>query len=250
MSSLLEHHCKEDAFEFDFRDKMNSILELVRRIGAVNAAEHRKTRAMIVNRPHSDPKQPPDSVAVITAEVELLSVSDDQELRLQNNVQEEIIRSLAYPEMTFRYERIVEAYPATFEWVFRDPTADQLPWSNFSRWLETGNGVYWINGKAGSGKSTLMKHIFDSQRTRKDLATWANTSETDDDSPLCFATLFFWNSGTIEQKSQMGLLRSLLYQVLRTCPNLVRAVGIARRTPKRESPPYTTPTTPFLFINY
>ena len=28
----------------------------------------------------------------------------------------------------------------------------------------------------------------------------------------------------------------------------VRACGIAHRTPKRESLPYTTPTTPFLFI--
>ena len=127
MSSLLEHHRKEDGFEFDVRDKLNSILELVRRVDAFNAAEHQKTRAMIVNKPHSDHKRRPDSVAVITAEVELLSVSDDQELRLQNKVQEEIIRCLAYPEMTFRYERIVEAYPTTFEWVFRDPTADQLP---------------------------------------------------------------------------------------------------------------------------
>jgi hypothetical protein len=191
MSSLLEHHCKEDEFEFNVRDKLNSILELVRRIDTPNAAEHQKTRAMIVNKSHSDHKRGPDRVAVITAEVELLSISDDQELRLQNKVQEEIIRSLAYPEMTFRYERIVEAYPTTFEWVFRDPTVDQLPWSSFSDWLEIGNGVYWINRKAGSGKSTLMKHIFDSRRARKELATWANTPETDDDKPLCFATFFF-----------------------------------------------------------
>jgi hypothetical protein len=223
MSSLLDHHIKEDEFEFDIRDKLNSILELVRRIDDVNAVEHQKTRAMIVHKQQSDPRRP-NPFAVITAGVELLSVSDDQELKLQNKVQEEIIRSLTYPEMTFRYERILEAYPTTFDWVFRDPTADQLPWSNFSHWLETGNGVYWIHGKAGSGKSTLMKHIFDSHRTRKDLATWASTSETDDHRPLCFATFFFWNSGTPEQKSQMGLLRSLLYQVLRTCPNLIPVI--------------------------
>jgi hypothetical protein len=162
MSSLLEHHCKEDAFKFNIRDKINSMLELVRRIDIINAAEHQKTRAIIVNRSHSDPKRRPDHVAVITAKVKLLSISEDQELKLQNKVQEEIIRSLAYPKMTFRYKRIVEAYPTTFKWVFRDPTADQLPWSNFSHWLKTGNSVYWINGKAGSGKSTLIKHIFDS----------------------------------------------------------------------------------------
>jgi hypothetical protein len=227
MSSLLDHHIKEDRFEFDVRNKLNSILELVRRIDAVNAVEHQKTRSMIVNKPQSDDSDPnrrPDPVAVITAEVELLSVSEEEELKLQKNVKEEIIRYIAYPEMTFRYERILEAYPTTFEWVFRDPTADQLPWNSFSDWLETGDGVYWINGKAGSGKSTLMKHIFDSQRTQNYLATWASTSGTDDSRPLCFATFFFWNSGTPEQKSQMGLIRSLLYQVLRTCPNLIPVI--------------------------
>jgi predicted ATPase len=177
--------------EAGMRDNLETIIELVRRIDAVNAEEHRRTREMIVNARHS--KQPADGVARITAEVELLSVSDEQEMKLQNNVQEEIIRALAYPEMTFRYERIMEAYPTTFEWAFRDPTAEQLPWSNFSHWLEAGSGVYWVNGKAGSGKSTLMKHIFDAERTRRCLKTWASTSETDGgcDTPLCFATFFF-----------------------------------------------------------
>lgn len=31
---------------------------------------------------------------------------------------------------------------------------------SIAEWLESGSGVYWISGKAGSGKSTLMKHLF------------------------------------------------------------------------------------------
>lgn len=32
-------------------------------------------------------------------------------------------------------------------------------WNDFVAWLEEGDGLYWIAGKAGSGKSTLMKYI-------------------------------------------------------------------------------------------
>lgn len=38
--------------------------------------------------------------------------------------------------------------------------------------------------------------------------------------PLCLATFFFWLSGTPEEKSQVGLLRALLFQILSSCPQL------------------------------
>jgi hypothetical protein len=141
-------------------------------------------------------------------------------------VQDSILASLAYPSMTERYQDIIEAHPKTFQWVFENPTADQLPWSNFSEWLIKGSGVYWINGKAGSGKSTLLKHIFDDPRTKQYLMMWAKKviRREHQPPPLCLATFFFWNSGSPEQKSQSGLLRALLYQVLSSCPDLVSVI--------------------------
>jgi hypothetical protein len=56
--------------------------------------------------------------------------------------------------MTDWYEEILPAHKSTFEWVFRSPET-KAPWSNFAKWLETGSGIYWMNGKAGPGKSTL-----------------------------------------------------------------------------------------------
>jgi hypothetical protein len=41
---------------------------------------------------------------------------------------------------------------------------------------------------------------------------------------LFTASFFFWNSGFPMQKSQAGLLQSLLYQVLRACPSLIMEV--------------------------
>ena len=89
----------------------------------------------------------------------------------------------------------------------RSGYAKHLPWSNFADWLACGDGVYWINGKAGSGKSTLMSYITSERRTRKALTNWARSSD------LLMVSFFFWNAGTGLQKSSQGLLRSLLYQI-------------------------------------
>lgn len=82
---------------------------------------------------------------------------------------------------------------------------EEQPWSNFVDWLERGKEVYWIFGKAGSGKTTLMNYIDSSYRTKGRLKTWAKGSE------LVMTSCFFWNPGTALQKSSQGLLRSLLY---------------------------------------
>lgn len=82
------------------------------------------------------------------------------------------------------------------------------PWPDFLDWLEHGQGVYWMNGKPGSGKSTLMSYLTGHKRTVKALETWANGSD------LLIPSFFFWNLGTALQKSSQGLLRSLLYQIV------------------------------------
>jgi hypothetical protein len=154
----------------------------------------------------------------ITAGIEMLNVSKPAEFKLRRDVFFEICQSLRYSAMTHRYEDVLEAYPETFEWAFHDSTEEQLPWDNLTHWLEQNHGIYWVNGKAGSGKSTFMKHLYDDTRTRKCLKTWAGNA------PLCVATFFFWNSGSREQKSQIGLLRSLLFQLFSQRPNLIPIV--------------------------
>ncbi|CZR69246.1 uncharacterized protein PAC_19146 [Phialocephala subalpina] len=223
ISSILHHHANENVMAAGVRDQMNTLLQLVRRLDTANVEEHRRTREMIVNLEYKQSAQQSSPIETITASIELLSVSDKEERKLRRSVQREIISSLEYPSMTSRYENIVEAYPTTFEWAFHDSTDEQMPWSNLSQWLKTGDGVYWINGKAGSGKSTLMKHIFEQERTRQYLNRWARGSDGFKGKGIliCFATFFFWNSGTQEQKSQSGLLRSLLFQVLSHNPELV-----------------------------
>ena len=134
---------------------------MVSRLEALNEEAHRQTRKLLVQQYDTE------RVLDITAGIEMLAVSSVEEAMLRNDIQASIIESIRYPTMTNRYEDIDEAFPETFEWAFRDSTNNQLPWSNLAEWLRNGEGVYWINGKAGLGKSTLMKHIFDDQRTRR-----------------------------------------------------------------------------------
>lgn len=151
----------------------------------------------------------------ITAGIEMLDVSNGSEVKLRKAVYDEVRQSLQYLSMTHRYEDVLEAYPRTFEWAFHSAAEEQRSWSNLGDWLGHGDGIYWVNGKAGSGKSTFMKHIYHDVRTQNLLMKWAGNTQ------LCVATFFFWNSGSRDQKSHTGLLRALLFQVFSQYPDLI-----------------------------
>jgi hypothetical protein len=112
--------------------------------------------------------------------------------------------------MADRQQEIAEAHRKTFEWIFEKTWRQNTPWSNFVEWLgfPTENGIYWINGKAGSGKSSLMRYIYNNPKTRALVRLWAAPL------PSSIVAFFFWNSGTLEQRSQSGSLRSILFEVL------------------------------------
>jgi hypothetical protein len=44
---------------------------------------------------------------------------------------------------------------------------------SFLSWLSSGNGIFHVSGKPGSGKSTLMKFLCDHPRTQEELQEWA-----------------------------------------------------------------------------
>ena len=150
-------------------------------------------------------------------------MSDDKSELLQDY----ILDGLGFKSMTERQDEVAEAHGESFEWIFESPTraedtrgeGKQKPGSDFLPWLgDDKQGLYWISGKAGSGKSTLMRFLSDHSTTRKTLKAWAGTL------PLSVAGFFFWTSGSIEQRSQAGLLRSLLWQLLDQQRSLVKLV--------------------------
>ena len=146
---------------------------------------------------------------------------------------QEIESSLRFPDLFLRQEHIEQGFDGfedSSNWIYDDfPGSDsnsgnslldlrEPRWDSFSKWLRSGTGVYWISGKAGSGKSTLMSHICKSEnleRRNAMLQSWAG------DKYLLTPTFFFWNAGSPLQKQVDGLLRSLIYQMIRECRGLI-----------------------------
>ncbi len=135
--------------------------------------------------------------------------------------EQHILGGLHFWAMRMREASITEAHERTFEWIFEDQPVSG-PQVNFKEWLSYGDGIYWIAGKAGSGKSTLMKYLASEPRTECILQTWAGNEA------LVVGKFFFWNAGNVMQKSQEGLLQSLLYEVLSQCPQLMESVCPSR----------------------
>jgi len=190
---------------------MGPVIQLLRRLDHEDRKNERDIYRTGFQDSHSSAKPDRDLVEAF----ELLGISPEKERLLRNETTKAIIRSLSYDQMIARYEGIIDPYPDTFEWVFHDAVAEQLPWDCFISWLKTGTGIYWIGGKPGSGKSTLVKHIFEDGRFRQYLKDWAQRS------PLCMASCFFWNSGTLDQRSQTGFFKTLLFQIFTQYPDLV-----------------------------
>ena len=88
-----------------------------------------------------------------------------------------------------------------------------LSFSSSNSNTEKGDEPYWLSGKPGSGKSTLMKYITNEFR--------AHVQTEDTSSPEIIAASFFCNPGSELQKNHVGFLRSLLYQLADQRPELI-----------------------------
>jgi Ankyrin repeat len=113
--------------------------------------------------------------------------------------------------MNARYQTLASAHDETLGWIWSRPGL----W--FGKWLQAGHGVYWITGKPGSGKSTLMKYLADgSQRIATELShpTFRNSASSQSAQPLTASYFFDFRASDLARSIE-GLLRSLLWQLLR-----------------------------------
>ena len=137
-----------------------------------------------------------------------------QSLQKKQEDRKAFLQTLWFDKLHSREENIVDAHRKTFEWIFDRSGRSDVPWNNFVEWLENGRGFYWINGKAGLGKSTLMSFIGQDVRVSEMLKVWSATEST------LMPRYYFWSGGERLEKSVEGLLRSLLWQILNDSPDL------------------------------
>ncbi|OCT51420.1 hypothetical protein CLCR_07983 [Cladophialophora carrionii] len=133
-------------------------------------------------------------------------------------MREYMLSTLYFAQIRERRSQIHSAHRKTFDWIFQASDPHDPSFSHFIEWLEgapSPQGLYWISGKPGSGKSTLMRYLSEDVRTKNALAVWAHSK------PILYASCFFWLAGTETQKSLNGLLRSLLHDLLMQVPFMI-----------------------------
>ncbi|KAM0723312.1 hypothetical protein Q7P37_001513 [Cladosporium fusiforme] len=126
---------------------------------------------------------------------------------------ESALESLMFDEMDSRYLTISANLTTTCKWLY-----DR---EEYCKWQDVGllsehHGLFWIKGKAGAGKSTLMKYAF------------TNAEKNRGDNEVLISFFFNARGAPIEQSLE-GMYRSLLYQIFGKLPRL-RSLLNKRRT--------------------
>ncbi|GMF66848.1 unnamed protein product [Aspergillus oryzae] len=169
---------------------------------------------------------------------QLLGLSENAAKRM---AQQRILNALAFRAMRRRINAVEEAHQQTFRWMFEEKSTpgtehdncrDRIPEYKrdvaarlFKDWLSRGQGIFHITGKLGSGKSTLMKFLYNHPQTRQELEHWAGMLFISIISAILYnLSFFFWKPGHELQNSIKGLLQSILHDLLAQCPDLITVV--------------------------
>ncbi|KAL2677340.1 hypothetical protein Neosp_011109 [[Neocosmospora] mangrovei] len=170
--------------------------------------------------------------AAKSVEAHVTKETQERELKAATeNQRERLLGSLRFPEMNQRRNETTDPETATFKRIFRengsttsvrDTTKSRhanytdkidVVWQRFVDWLRSGEGLFWVQGKPGSGKSTLVRYIIDDKATQTLLSQWHSETR--------IISHFFWKIGTPMQNNVKGLFCSLLYQLLQDNEKLV-----------------------------
>lgn len=131
-------------------------------------------------------------------------------LGLDAALKQQLIDNLYFDQIDGRLTNIAPAFKSTCQWFFEKD--EYKSWHDASQSSDH-SGFLWIKGNPGTGKSTLMKVLF--QR--------ANTDARTDPHQICLS--FFFNArGVVEEKSTTGLYRSLLHQLFRKAKGLTEGL--------------------------
>jgi ankyrin repeat protein len=121
-----------------------------------------------------------------------------------NSKARDLMEALAFKGMGDRLMTVGSACANTCSWILQ--THEFTSWRDCAHRHEN-HGVLWIKGKAGTGKSTLMRYVYDYAR-----------KNFQEDTTISF----FFNARSSEsvEKSTEGMYRALLFQLYDHMPSL------------------------------
>ncbi|OAQ99952.1 hypothetical protein LLEC1_04023 [Akanthomyces lecanii] len=124
---------------------------------------------------------------------------------LPNDDRRRLLESLKFEQMDSRKLNIRAAHTKTCRWFLNHP--DYQAWLGARKWTRH-HGFFWISGKPGAGKSTIMKFAWKSMKSKGSREHSLTAS-------------FFFNArGDYLERSIVGMYRSLLLQLLEGFPDL------------------------------
>lgn len=170
-----------------------------------------------IDKEASSTEQTISHLVTATVDESTKAISRDiTNLRIQSSTDSErrrFLDSLKFATMNERRNHVTASHEGTFDWIFdMDMSSDSEgisstpSWDQFQEWLLSESDTYWISGKPGSGKSTLVKFLVTSDHTQAILNRWREGA--------AIFSHFFWKPGSDLQKNLKGLLCSLIHQAL------------------------------------
>jgi len=222
-TSTLNHESSNKAFQH--LDKQDTEI-----LAALKAGNSDLLKQLFESRRHFDNSMSNLQESVRTGNNNITQKIDDLTQKVLDmakpDLKKAFVDSLFFPDYERREKALSGPSPKTFKWIFnRDGVAHlkswrEVKWPSFPQWLEDADSSkqYWLSGKAGSGKSTLMAHIIRDdmalKRTEGHLKKWHGTKT------LHILKFFLFRPGRKRQAGLEFLLRSLLYQLVTFIPIL------------------------------
>lgn len=112
----------------------------------------------------------------------------------------ESLQALFFKEMFDRQHDVSDASHGTCAWLLQDPT--------LRAWQDAQNGLLWIKGRPGAGKSTIMKYVL----------AWLIQAKSS--KKRLIASFFCHGRGVDLQRTPAGIFRALLHQILYQTPKM------------------------------
>ncbi|KAK7697605.1 hypothetical protein SLS64_013344 [Diaporthe eres] len=207
--------------------KEQEVREIEKRLGEYRGQMILRLNLMLIERSetrHNDPQPTPE-----VGDIRLRDLKQKALALAADNV---VLRQLYFDDMYSRADSITDATDGTFDWLFPDKSESSnattiaqtssrnshgtfIPtWeveerqkcqenaAKVSSFFEDGGGVFFLRGKPGSGKSTLMKYLTEGrgqQKMHRKLQKWA---------------------GQKRLRSLEGFYRTFFFELLCQCPHL------------------------------
>lgn len=134
--------------------------------------------------------------------------------KIHESLKTELLNSLRAFGNNPRYAIIDQSHDDTLQWVW---LKKERGGPGLLEWFGSDEGLFWISGKPGAGKSTLCKFIECHDNTM-DLLQSNSPGRT------LLMSFYFWDLGQPSERTFSGLLHNLLSQILNQIPELVLAV--------------------------